>query len=409
MDNIGHRFRLNFWMLFVLSFANILVNDVSATPESRAAANFLLFSPSIKSNGMGQAGVALTDELGGYYNPAIPAMIAKSHFFGTVNYLGQMKPVPGLASDIDIAYNAFQIGWNSNHWSRVFSNDSSPNTFSYSLAFAYYRMRTNLGVQFLTDSQGNNLGEFRSFGEADNYVFSLGAHYLIDFGIGATFKNISEHLAGLSGTSGPGTGRARDFGIQARLPFIELAEHFRKRKISIANRWHMRFDLSTGVAWNNRGDEIVFADMDQSDPLPAYRRMGWASVFGVSWKNDIIEWDLLRFMSTFEKYTPQVGGTEESGTSDDMKGIEFSFFDILDIRRGKYDDDDGRRHLETKGYTLKSDGIVRFIQILTRQESQKNYWFDFIVNHFSISWTKFKQESDSIYLDTSHTEFQILF
>ena len=408
MNTIGrrHPFKIDFWVLFVCATL-IPFNEIAATPESGTAATSLLFSPSVRSNGMGQVGVALTDGLGAYYNPATPAMIAKNHFLGTVNYLGRMKVVPGLASDIDVAYNAFQVGWNSNHWRRVFSEASSPNPLSYSLAFTYYRTRANLGSQYRTDAYGNNLDVFRAFAEADNYVLSIGGHYLIDLGIGITFKNISEHLSssgeGSELPAGPSSGRARDFGIQARFPILELIESFRQQKRSPTNRWHIRFDLSTGIAWHNRGDEIGLRD------LPAYRRFGGASVFGVSWKNEKMAWDLFRFTGALERYTPQVGGIEQPGTSDNMRGFEFSFLDILDIRRGKYDDDDGQRHSDTTGYTLRSDGVFRFIQMLTRQESQKNHWFDFVANHFSICWSKFEQKSASHSSDTSHTELRILF
>ena len=42
-----------------------------ATPESRAAAPFLLFQPSARSAGMGEAFVAIADDANAtYYNPA---------------------------------------------------------------------------------------------------------------------------------------------------------------------------------------------------------------------------------------------------------------------------------------------------------------------------------------------------
>ena len=44
---------------------------VHATPESQAAANFLLFAPSARASGMGNAYVAIADDANAtYYNPA---------------------------------------------------------------------------------------------------------------------------------------------------------------------------------------------------------------------------------------------------------------------------------------------------------------------------------------------------
>ncbi len=407
MNKIGPHFELVPWVLLVCSA--VFVADAAGTPESGAAAPHLLYSPSIRSNGMGQVGVALADGLGGYYNAATPAMVAKDHFFGTVNYLGRMKVIPGLASDIDFGYNAVQFGWNSAHWNRVRSGGQTPGAFSYSVALAYYRTKANFGTQYRTDAQGNDLGTFHSYGEADNYVFSIGGHYLVDLGFGVALKRITEELAGTTESSGPSTATARDLGIQARFPVVEIVERLRGRDMSIANRWHMRLDLAAGIAWSNRGEEMTFPDEDQTDPLPAHRRIGVASLLGVCWKKDRVEWDVLKLIGAYEKLTPQIRGSEVPGASDSMGGIELSFCDVLSIRRGKYDDEDGNRHVRTSGYTLRSDGILRLFQILARQESQENKWLDFIADHFSISWTEFSQDSDSGFQDTSHAEFRILF
>lgn len=405
MTHRHHAAKLSFALCTLVSFLLLPYNNVSATPESRAAANFLLFSPSIRSNGMGETGVALTDVLGGYYNPATPALIAKNHFFGTANYLGAMKTVPGLASDIDNTYNTFQIGWNSNHWAHFRSGTKPSNRFTYSIAFNYYKNKTNLGVQFRTDAQGNVIGSVASFGKSSNYVLSGGIHYLVDFGMGVAFKNITESLSSISNSEQPATASAKDYGIQARIPIFEIYERLKQKRLLISNRWRPQLDISLGMAWHNRGDEIVFIDANQSDPLPAYRKAGWAGSLGLTWENDRMAWEVFKFTGTIETYTPQVGGVEEPGTADDLKGFEMSFLEILDIRRGKYDDEDGRRHFTTTGLTLKSDGLFRLIQ--TRK--QQNRWFGFVANHLSISWTKFSKKGGPVFEGTSHTEFKILF
>ena len=242
------------------------------------------------------------------------------------------------------------------------------------------------------------------FSESDNYVFSAGVHHLIDLGIGVTLKNIHANYSSLQST-----GSAKDFGVQARVPIIEIFEYMRKQELFLANQWRLRFDISTGMAWSNRGDEFTFTDVNESDPLPAYRRIGWTGVLGISWKQDSTAWEVFKITSGLEKYTPQVGGIEEPGTADNMKGIEISFFEILDIRRGKYDDKDGRRHLDTGGYTLKSDGLFRIIQVIKQRESQQNHWFNFFADHLSISWTQFSQSGEPFLSRTSHAEFKFLF
>ena len=68
-----------------------------AVPESKAAALFLLISPSVRVNGMGQAGVALADEPAGYYNPGAAALSSPAHTLQSRFYLSEMPWLPQLA------------------------------------------------------------------------------------------------------------------------------------------------------------------------------------------------------------------------------------------------------------------------------------------------------------------------
>ena len=57
----------------------LLSTPAYATPESHAAANFLLFAPSARAAGMGNAYVAIADDANAtYYNPRRTGLIANS-------------------------------------------------------------------------------------------------------------------------------------------------------------------------------------------------------------------------------------------------------------------------------------------------------------------------------------------
>ena len=81
---------------------------VEATPESGAGALFLLISPSVRVNGMGQAGVALPDEPAGYYNPGAAALSSPAHTVRSRLYLSEMPWLPELAGDMTYGYHAVQ-------------------------------------------------------------------------------------------------------------------------------------------------------------------------------------------------------------------------------------------------------------------------------------------------------------
>lgn len=94
-----------------LAMALLLVKGepVEATPESSAAVLFLLISPSVRVNGMGQAGVALPDEPAGYYNPGAAALSSPAHTVQSRLYLSEMSWLPALADDMSYGYRAVQL------------------------------------------------------------------------------------------------------------------------------------------------------------------------------------------------------------------------------------------------------------------------------------------------------------
>ena len=398
------------WLLMLISATIQMVPiSVDATPESRAAAPFLMFSPSTRANGMGGIGVALLDEPGGYYNPATPALIARKHFFSTVNYTSRFKIVPNLADDIYSTYNAFQIGWNSNQW--PIRNQGGEQEKSLSIAFAYYRIKHSLGFQHRTDQQGQDLGTFESFGRASNFGFGIAGHWWVDLAFGLTHKNITDNLAGagLERGKGESNGTAKDFGFALRLPLFKLFERLRIPQERRRIHWRPHIDLQAGAAWFNRGDDLVIINTDQADPLPQYRRIGWLSVVGLSWVPHGVPLEMVRLAGGTETYTPMVGGEVEPGTSDSMWGLEISFFDVVDIRWGHIDDGDGNRHLDTTGTTIRSDGLFKFAQILVSRTGQQNPVLDFISEHLSISWTRFVAKGGPGFRNNSHTQIALTF
>ncbi|SVE60215.1 uncharacterized protein METZ01_LOCUS513069, partial [marine metagenome] len=80
----------------ILSIAGLTVmlsGALDATPEARATANFLLFSPSARAAGMGDAYVAIADDAEAtFFNPAALAN-DKERSLSTTFY----KPIPSLA------------------------------------------------------------------------------------------------------------------------------------------------------------------------------------------------------------------------------------------------------------------------------------------------------------------------
>ena len=143
-----------------------------ATPESAAAAPYLLYQPSARSAGMGEAFVAIADDANAtYYNPAALADDTKRNL-STTYY----RPIPKLAPDIFTSFGAYT------------QSIRGVGNLGFSLNY------TSFGTQYRTDEQGQDLGTFTSFGLA--LGVSSGTYFTKTMSLGVTLKLIHENLAG---------------------------------------------------------------------------------------------------------------------------------------------------------------------------------------------------------------------
>ena len=350
----------------------------AATPESRAAALFLLVSPSVRVNGMGQAGVALWDEPAGYYNPGAAALASPAHTLQSRFYLNAMPWLPALADDMSYNYFAGQAAVE-----RVLDGGRLR------AAFYGYRTKLNLGKQARTDE----LGSFTSAESSNNLGVSLAWRSVVEIGVGYTTKWISSDLAGAGLDRGEawGTARAYDFGLMAVVPLVGVLERLTGRELTLRQHLRPKLDIGIGVAWQNRGGEtIAFIDASQADPLPANRRHGWSGSLGMDWNSDSLNLAIGRVTFSTETYRPQIEGVHiTSRAEDDKSGIEISILETVSIRRGTYDDFDGDVRLKTSGWTVKSDGLFKFLAYDSTPSSSAGDALQFLAKHLSIRWSRF--------------------
>ena len=298
-------------------------SQVDATPESRAAANFLLYQPSARSAGLGDAYVAIADDANAtFFNPAA---LADDHgrSLSTTFY----KPVPSLANDIFTSFGSY--------------TQPMEGVGNFGISLIY----TSLGKQFRTGEQGEELGEFTSFGIA--FGISYGAHLTRTISLGITTKLIHENLAaqgaGDEAGSGTGTSFAGDIGFL----------------------WKPGDRFSLGWALRNVGPNMTFIDADQSDPLPQNFTIG----FGY----DLMQRDNYTLLLTSDIYKPLAdegfgsflsgwtdgSGEEELKDIDYHVGVEWAYnlsdLSAFALRAGYSHDEDGNRKTPTFGLGLKYD------------------------------------------------------
>lgn len=306
-------------VMLVVSFA--FPDPLRATPESQAAAPFLLFQPSARSAGMGEAYIAIADGANAtYYNPAALADDVNRHMSTTM-----YKPVPSLASDIFTSFGAY--------------TQPVEGVGNLGLSLIY----TSLGSQHRTDSQGQDLGKFTSYGLA--VAVSYGAFVVKNVAVGATMKFIHESLApqgaGIEKGKGAGTSFAGDLGFM----------------------WKTSDRFTLAWALRNVGPNITFIDADQADPLPqnftvgiaytALQRGNSTLLFAADIYKPLADTGFFSFATGWSDRN----GSEELKDIDYRTGVEWSYNlseeSAFALRAGYFHDQDGERNSPTFGLGLK--------------------------------------------------------
>jgi len=291
-----------------------------ATPESRAAANFLLFQPSARSAGMGEAFVAIADDANAtYYNPAALANNSGRNLSTTL-----YKPVPALANDIFSSFVAYT------------QNFKSMGNLGFSLVY------TSLGEQFRTDDQGNNLGTFNSFGLA--LGTSYGTKLTKTVAIGVTVKLVHENLADIGAGEEQGKGSATTFAGD------------------IGMMWEASDRLTLAWVLRNVGPNMTFIDDDQSDPLPQNLTVGFAyKAYQKGNSTVLFTTDIYKPLAD-EGFFSFISGWADSPISEELDDIDYhtgaewsyslSEDSAFALRAGYTHDQDGKRRDPTFGLGL---------------------------------------------------------
>ena len=366
-----------------------------ATPESRAGALFLLISPSVRVNGMGQAGVALPDEPAGYYNPGAAALSSPAHTLQSRFYLSEMPWLPALFDETTYSYFAAQAAAE-----LVLDGFLGLDKLTKLRVALYgYRTKLDLGEQSRTNERGEVTGTFNDADASNNIGVSLALRSVLEIGVGATSKRISSSLGGIKGSA-----KAYDFGLMAVVPIVGVWERLTGRGITLNQHLRPQLNVGFGITWQNRGGEtIIYPDVLFADPLPANRRHGWSGSLGMDWNSDSFNLAIGRVTFSTETYRPQVDGAHVTSLAeDDKSGFEVSILETVAIRRGTYDDFDGEVHLKTSGWTVKSDGLFKFFahQLDSTPSNSEGGALQFLARHLSISWSR------SEYGDRSSSPFR---
>ena len=229
------------------------------------------------------------------------------------------------------------------------------------------------GKQTILDEFGNVIGTFESYDACSKFAIGLNTIEFIsnfinnenfrslqcygDLSIGYNYDNIISDLApegaggGEIGIKGLGESHSSGFGFICRISPLN--------KLNAAGKFY-RLDLTTGVYYlNNERTKITYINESQADPLPYGIRSAFSGKFSIDLGiiPEIDNTGLRDFINNlfsiyYSQDNAQYGEKDELNPGIWGEGIEFTFFDILSIRKGQHVDRAGEMVGDTDGFGL---------------------------------------------------------
>jgi hypothetical protein len=337
--------------------ALILALAGSLFAVGETAVPFLTIAPGARSGGMGETGVAHSNNANAiFYNPAL------------------------LAYQYDLDYklgtNKFQANLMHTKWLPKFNF----NDLYYDYAAARYYIEDfgmvsigltylNLGENQWTDTGGNLIGTFTS----NEMALAAGYSFFVDnnLSIGTNLKYIYSNLSSVQVENETGTGQSSGFAID--LGLVWKPEYFEDK-------------FTLGFAVNNIGPAMSYVDKDQADPLPTQMRLGIAYDFIIDDYNTVkVTYETTRlliykngteadpvlkamFYSTWFGYTAK----ESFNKFTHAIGLEYGYNNLFFIRGGYFYEhpDEGDRNFFTMGVGLAIEMLsFDFSYIYTSDEN----------------------------------------
>jgi len=229
--------------------------------QGEAAVPFLLINPSPSLSAMGATGAALptSDPFAFLWNPAQLGYNSLHNNLSFIFYPTAVDWIPAFQWDLEITALAFNVGYN-------FKDIIG---FPLSIGFAYSNPEIDFGTFYTGQPVPVTTSEPKDYYSA--YAFGIGMDYYVQLSLGYTIKSVHSDLN--SQISAEAT--ISDFGILLNIPVIKLIDKNLLLDLDEGLNGKPTFDFSLGYSKSNIGDEIVYIDAAQADPLPRTDRTGY--------------------------------------------------------------------------------------------------------------------------------------
>lgn len=294
--------------VLLLVLATGMIQQVQAQIGG-AAVVFLMIEPDSRSAGMGNAGVALSDNANSiFWNPA-----ALAHQQGTEAALTHSNWLPEFNAGLFYEY--------------LVAKHHIPNWGTVGAHVTYLF----LGEHEYRDAQNTPLGTFKSYDLAAgvSYGFNVSDNFALGTGVRLIYSSLARVDVGAQKTN-PGVSAGFDLAGLYTTPRIGLGS----------------MDLTYRVGFNlaNMGPKIQYSDRGQADPIPTNLRLGHAFTL------DLDEYNSLSFAMDLNKMLVRQNVSEicdnpedpedctREYSSDPFYQAIFSSWSPIEVNTGTQDD-----------------------------------------------------------------------
>ncbi len=361
---------------------------------SEAAVLSLIISPSPQANAMGQTYGALwsQDPMSSAVNPAAVGLYAQTRVAGYAYYPVKTSWLPAFGNDLWLDSKAFILGFNL----------QSVTKLPVSIGLARFEAGLDLGDRAQRNQDGDIIGMYEAYEKYNNTTLSAAIDYYLHAGIGYTFKDIDSKLG-----PAPNGGEARvqtnahDLGLIIQAPLADIMSKLGK---PVAVTPKLLPFLTPGFSWSKRhiGDAVNYIDSDRQDPLPRQAIIGVNFDAGLQYKDKRQQFEVLHFRWAREAEDLLInrqdsGDWEYTSGLQDIKfwdnvilgkanenavmhrGYQIGLADVVFIRRGHYENIEGRVTFNASGFGVNFIQPLRIIATFLDYK-QDNLWLNILLN-----------------------------
>jgi len=329
----------------------LLLPSVASAAISSSACLFLRLVGSAPANGMGGCAVNRVDEYAPLYNPGASGLFYMNKSFAFILPL-RSKWAPELADDMHLKTWSTGVGFSDDVIDLGFDDK-----LHYSMSISYSKIQVDYGNILRTDDVGNPAGSCSPRDQATHYTLAGGVQYYVRIGLGITRKRIKSDLTGVGAGIEVGEGIAEstalDWGVMVELPIREMISL--KLPLSESTSRYLNLDITPSIAYvkANDGDPMVYVAAAGPDPLPEYSKLGLSLYLGAA----VNEARIVSLRLSYEKTKDII--TESA----DIKqyGLELNLKSIVNLRAGKYHDEEGHLEYNTYGGGLDLGRVTRWL------------------------------------------------